>query len=132
MNDQFLRQSLNQLTGLTMYDQVVGASTPVLAGQWTTLDLGSLDNPLKEHTIITAFKLDTNVTDARMRMTVGGNKIFPHKDSSEVSSGVSKFLQFKIQIPKNNSFALEVYSDTGGVAEVSYLSIIKVAQYSHS
>ena len=132
MNDVFVRQRLNQLTGLTVYGKKEGISTVVAADEWTALDITDFGQPLYTHTILTAFNINTGMTDAVMRFTVDGVKIFPHTDDVEVLSDVDRFLQFQIQLPIGSDFAVEVYSPTGGTAQLNYLSIIEVDQYDHS
>jgi len=132
MTDAFVRQRLNQLTGLTKYTQKSGTSTIIPASTWTALTLSGISDPTDLHLIVTAYKLTADVGDMSMRMVVDTEKVFPHGDDMEVISGVDQYLHFPLQVPVGHSFSVEVFTPTGGNANIDYLSVIEVETYDHA
>ena len=129
--DPFIRQRVNQLTGLTVYGQEFGTPTSVVASTWTPLEVVFTQSD-DSHRVLTAYKITADKSDFTFRMMVDGVKIFPHADDVEVLSGVDMFLQFQIQIPATKILSLEVFSPTGGIAILDYLSTITVQPYDFS
>jgi len=131
MNDLFLRQRVNQLTGLTKFTQKIGTSTVIPASQvWTNLDITNLTTT-DRHLVIVAYRVTTSTSDMQLRMVAEGDKIFPFGNSTEAVSGVDQLLQFPIQVPTSHSFSIQLSSVLGGTAILDYLSVIEVANFNY-
>jgi hypothetical protein len=127
--DHFVRNRVNQLTGLTVQTQKTGASTVIPADGvgWTSLNLAGITAPLTQHLIIKAYKLIADASDMEVRFIVDSStKIHPFPDFVELLSGVDRYLDHNIQIPVGYTFEIQVRSATGGNANVDYLSVIEV------
>ena len=132
MNDAFLRQRLNQLTGLTKYSQKTGSATVVPASTWTGLDLSGISTPTDRHLIVTAYSISSTVSDTTIRVVVDGEKIFPYSNSMEIISGVVQTLLHPLQIPVGHTFSVEAFSATGGSVTVDFLSVIEIGNINHA
>lgn len=142
MNDVFTRDRLQILTGLTKFTQVTASGIALSNNTWTTIHPSSA-TALANHLIISAYKISLTgtYTEALFRIVANtvlddlndpASKIFPYSDSTEIMSGVDMYLQYHIQIPRNNYYALQVKVNAAGcTASLDYMSIISVLSYSN-
>jgi len=143
MNDLQQRQALNTLTGLTIYDNFVGAQNLLVSGVWTSIYGLTLTS---QHFIFTSYQISVGLAalnpvmriisklDALAGAISGADKIFPHFDDFAILDGVRQDFRFPLQVPKDYEFILQVKSDgidgATHTATLDYLSVIKIDPYS--
>lgn len=135
MNDLYLRQQLNALTGQTVFKQETGNATAIPGtNAWTSIDVSNIAAlgvaaTTPSHISIKALKLTTTVPSMEYRITVDGVKTWPFSDSTELLSGVHVQLDDNIRIPEGKDINIEVRSSSAGSVTLDYLSIIQVKNY---
>lgn len=146
MSDFFIRDRINDLTGLTKYSQVnSGGSVGIQDQSW--VDIFTTVSTTTHH-ILSAYKLTLDADGGDLNNTLfrilaapagevldNGTKIFPYGDSIEILSGVDQVLQFQLQIPKAHDFKLQVWGEFSSgtpTVELDYLSIVTMPTYNHN
>jgi hypothetical protein len=141
MNDYFVRDRVQQLTGLTRMTQKTGVVASLTDSTWVTI---YSESATEQHQILKAYRvlLGTGVSSAELRILAAhsdapgaatdnpvDNKTFPFGNSIEVLSGVDQILDFPLQIPKTHEFYIQVMALGSGAnftATLDYLSVIQV------
>jgi len=142
MNDYFVRDRIQQITGLTKMAQRTGIQTSLGDNVWTTI---YFEENTSRHIIMKAYKisLGVDVTGAEFRILAAPtsdagvatdsdeNKTFPFGASTQVLSGVDMYLDYPLQVPKAHEFYLQVRASGTGLnftATLDYLSIILIPE----
>jgi len=143
MQDVFVRERTQNLSGLTQYNQIVGSAVSLVNGSWVDIyeELNS------RYLIISAYQISAsagggNLSGLEMRILAGSlgrasaetsvvltasDKIFPHGASAELLNGVTQHLKFGMRIPRAHTYKVQVRgSFTTGTptATLDFLSVI--------
>ena len=137
MQDIFLRERIQNLTGLTMYSQIEESPVELsVSEKWENI-LSISDS---EYMVFSAYQisLDSDGGDLagpQLRILAGptgvalddASKVFPHADYGEVLNGVTQHLKFGIKVPPHMDVKIQVRGTfTSGVptAILDFLSVI--------
>ena len=156
MNDVFIREGVNNLTGLTAFNQKPASSVVISlanSGNWVTVFSEPITDDWQKFSAFSVTLTPTNVvgdvtatgfrilsknTSAAFSTDVSSNpdKIFPYSDSVEILSGADRTLDEKIIIPKGYKTEVQVratFAGSGAVltAQLDYISFVKIKEYSH-
>ena len=144
MDDLFLRQRTQSLSGTTIYDQygydpeTVLDQSVALGGSDVWTDLFTLTDA--QYQVFTAYNLwvdadGGDLADVKMRMLAAPtgtpldsqHKIFPHAAEGEVLSNVTQHLKLGIKLQEHVDFSLQVkgiYTSGSPSLTLGFLSVI--------
>lgn len=140
MNDAFLRQRVNSLTGLTKYDQLTASAVAISTiNTWT--DIYS-NTDTAEHTILWCYQISLSAPGTGMLRILAKDadnpaaldhtdKIFPFGAEVDIISGAPEYLHMPLQIPKNHKFSIQAKVSVAMSVTLDYFSIVKVPTYNH-